>query len=121
MRVSVYDAAGHTLLDRAPFTVPPLGHIQDRLPVSVDKGSVEFWIEDPCVSNAANAAVVFPYTSTIDQLSGDPTYQTPTLLASAKTLFGKAAIQQPTAIGTKITNEIARRVRAEALRVKEME
>jgi hypothetical protein len=86
MRVNVYDADGKTILKNAPFTLPPYGHVQDLLPIQVDHGSVEFFIDDP-----SHTAVVFPYTSTIDQLSGDPTYQSPTLLASAKELYGKSA------------------------------
>ena len=86
LRVSVYDVDGHTLLNAAPFYLPPLGHIQDALPVQVDRGSIEFWVDDP-----SQQAVVFPYASTIDQLSGDPTYSSPVLLASAKSLFGKTA------------------------------
>jgi hypothetical protein len=84
MNVTVYDADGRTLLANAPFVIPPMAHLQDRLPIEVDGGSVEFTLNDP-----SNTAVVFPYTSTIDQFSGDPTYQTPTLLASARTLYGK--------------------------------
>lgn len=105
MRVSVYDVDGRTILKNAPFSIPPMGHIQDRLPIEVDRGSVEFFVDDP-----SRSAVVFPYASTIDQLSGDPTYQTPVLLANAQSVFGKAAID-PTAVGKRIDHEIARNVR----------
>jgi hypothetical protein len=115
--VTVYDADGHRLLDAAPFSVPPLGHIQDRLPVEVDMGSIEFWVSDPCASDDERYAVVFPYTSTIDQLSGDPTYQYPTLLASPSSLFAKGKkIESTTAIGKKIDSQIAAKVRAHAER-----
>ncbi len=90
MRVNVYDADGRTILKNAPFTLPPYGHLQDRLPIQVNHGSVEFFIDDP-----SHTAVVFPYVSTIDALSGDPTYQSPTLLASAKELYGKGASAMP--------------------------
>jgi hypothetical protein len=114
MRVTVYDADGRTILKNAPFTIPPMAHMQDALPIEVDRGSVEFFIEDP-----SRGAVVFPYISTIDQLSGDPTYQTPVLLASAKVLFGKAA-PAPQTLGTKIDLTIARAVRATAMRIGEV-
>jgi hypothetical protein len=116
MHVSVYDSAGRTLLNAAPFSVPPLAHMQDRLPVEVDRGSVEFWIDDP-----SGEAVVFPYTSTIDQLSGDPTYQNPTLLALPHTLFGKTGrTMKMTATvnpGKKIDIATARTIRSKALRL----
>ncbi len=111
MLVNVYDVNGKTILNRASFPIPPLGHMQDRLPVTVDRGSLEFFIDDPCANDANRAAVVFPYTSTIDELSGDPTYQTPTLLASAKTLFGKKGID-PMALGKRIDTATARLVRS---------
>lgn len=111
MRVNIYDYDGNTVLRDVPFTIPPLGHVQDPLPVELDRGSLEFFIDDP-----TQDAVVFPYTSTIDQLSGDPTYQTPTLLASAKYLYGKKAVD-PTAVGKKIDLDTARAARATARRV----
>lgn len=111
--VSVYDADGHRILNQAPLTVPPLGHIQDRLPVEVESGTVEFFLQDPCSSSNENYAVVFPYTSTIDQLSGDPTYQSPTLLASPGSLFAKSLMNvDPLNVGKRIDVEYARNVRA---------
>ncbi|HUP59697.1 MAG TPA: hypothetical protein VNA69_04690 [Thermoanaerobaculia bacterium] len=115
MRVFVYDADGRTILNNAPFIIPPMAHFQDRLPVQVEAGSVEFLIEDPCASSAQNYAVVFPYTSTIDVLSGDPTYQAPALLASPSELFSlakKATNIDPTSVGKKIDSEYARGIRA---------
>ena len=106
MRVTVYDFDGNSILKNAPFTIPPLGHFQDRLPVAVDRGAVEFFVDDP-----TQEAVVFPYTSTVDQLTGDPSYQTPLLLATANFLFGKKAI--PT-VGKKITSADARSIRSAA-------
>lgn len=108
MRVTVYDYDGRRILREAPFNIPPMGHFQQVLPVQVDRGSIEFFIEDP-----SGEAVVFPYTSTIDQLSGDATYQTPVLLASAGSLYGKKGFD-PTAIGKKINISHARQVRATA-------
>ncbi len=107
MRLNVYDIDGNTIARNIPFTIPPLAHLQDSLPVQVDRGSVEFFVDD-----ATKQAVVFPYVSVIDQLSGDPTYQSPTLLASAKILFKKAI--EPTSIGKKIDIDFARAVRATA-------
>ncbi|HEX7152464.1 MAG TPA: hypothetical protein VF618_13330 [Thermoanaerobaculia bacterium] len=111
--VSVYDVNGRTLLDKARFNIPPFGHFQDRLPVQVDRGSVEFFVEDPCVERPEDSAVVFPYTSQIDQLSGDPTYQNPTLLATAGFLYGKKGFD-PTNIGKRITTVNARSARTVA-------
>lgn len=122
LRVSVYDADGRRILNQSPFTVPPLGHIQDRLPVEVDSGSVEFFLDDPCANSNDNYAVVFPYTSTIDQLSGDPTYQYPTLLASPGSVFAKSPAAQamfridPLNVGKRIDSPYARGVRAQTER-----
>ena len=111
LMLTVYDYNGNVVRENIPFTVPPLGHLQDRLPVEVDRGSIEFTLTD-----ATQQAVVFPYVSTIDQLSGDPTYQTPTLLASAKYLYGKGAISKDALLspGRKIDVNFARGVRASA-------
>ena len=110
LRVSIYDVDGKTLVNKAPYTLPPLGHMQDALPITVDRGSIEFFVDDPCVRNTNDAAVVFAYTSTIDQLSGDPSYQSPVLLADPKVIFAKKS----ETIGKKLTNERARQVRDEA-------
>jgi hypothetical protein len=114
--VSVYDADGHTILNQAPFSVPPLAHFQDRLPIGVSNGTVEFTVQDPCVADDDLYAVVFPYTSTIDNRSGDPTYQSPTLLAPADALYAKGRTIDPTTIGKKIDSGYARNVRAQAER-----
>jgi hypothetical protein len=116
--VSVYDVDGNTILNKARFDIPPMGHIQDGLPVQVDRGAVEFFLDD-----ATQQAVVFPYVSVIDQLSGDPTYFSPTLLATPKVLFNKqaAAAMNTTAIGRKITIDDARAVRENAKSVGVME
>jgi hypothetical protein len=113
LRINVYDGDGNTLLEGAPLIVPPLGHIQDALPIQVDSSTVEFFVEDPCSSSDANYAVVFPYTSTVDQLSGDPTYQSPALLASPGSIFAKSKlIVDPLQVGMKINTAYARGVRA---------
>lgn len=113
LRVSVYDADGHRILNQAPFTIPPLAHMQDRLPIEVDSGTVEFFLDDPCSTSNDNYAVVFPYTSTIDALSGDPTYQSPTLLASPGSIFSKSGFTlDPANVGKKIGSAYARNVRA---------
>lgn len=120
LRVSVFDANGRTILDRAAVQLPPLGHLQQRLPVNVDRGSVEFYVEDPCVNDDDLYAVVFPYTSTIDALSGDPVYQSPVLLAAAGDLVSSSkkvaanAVVDPTQVGRKIDSKFARKVRAQA-------
>jgi hypothetical protein len=114
MLVNVYDVNGKTMLKQAPFSVPPLAHMQDRLPITVDRGSIEFFVDDSCANDPNRSAVVFPYVSTIDELSGDPTYQTPLLLAGPKTLYGKKAIA---AAPRKIDLTTARMVRSNAKRL----
>ncbi len=98
---------------RVADNLPPLGHMQDTLPITVDRGSIEFWVDDPCVSNPDNAAVVFAYASTIDQLSGDPTYQVPVLLADPKVIFAKKMAESVMAqsIGKRLSNDRARQIR----------
>jgi hypothetical protein len=112
MRVTVYDYNGNTVRSNMPFILPPLAHLQQALPVEVDSGSVEFFLDDP-----SGQAVVFPYVSVIDQFSGDPAYQTPILLASAKSLFAKKAAVRTADVGKKIDIEIARSVRENAVRL----
>jgi hypothetical protein len=116
LRVNVYDADGVTLLNQYSFIVPPLGHIQDRLPVQVENGTVEFFVEDPCYLDDDRYAVVFPYTSTVDQYSGDPRYQSPVLLASASILYAKGKTVEPHSLGKKIDSGYARTIRAQAER-----
>ena len=108
LRVNVYNAAGTTVIKGATLDLPPLGHRQASLPVEVDGGSVEFFVDDP-----SHTAVVFPYSSTIDDLSGDPAYQGPTLLASANVLF-KMGLPQPSTLGRKIDSDFARDIRGTA-------
>ena len=123
--LSVYNADGQTLVQDLPFGVPPLAHFQERLPVTVEGGSVELLVDDPCVADDNRYAVVFPYTSTIDNASGDPRYQTPSLLASPGLIFGKkgksSANAKPVAdltkVGKKIDTAYARKVRANAERL----
>lgn len=112
--LNVYDADGNTIRRDIPFTVPPLGHMQDRLPVAVDNGTVEFFVDDPCVLDEDRYAVVFPYTSTIDERTGDPTYQQPSLLALAKDLLAKGRQIDPHAVGKKIDSAYARGIAAQA-------
>jgi hypothetical protein len=88
--------------------------MQRGLPVEIDHGSIEFFVDDP-----TKKSVVFPYTSQIDQISGDPTYQTPALLATAKVLFGKKPVDT-TALGTKISNAQARIARESAMSIGEV-
>jgi hypothetical protein len=121
LRVSAYDADGVKVLDNVPFGVPPLAHMQDSLPVELEGGSVEFFVEDRCAADDDLYAVVFPYTSTIDNLSGDPRFQTPSMLASPGVIFGKKAGAQraidTTQLGKKIDKAYARGVRATANRL----
>jgi hypothetical protein len=118
--VNAFDADGNKVLNAAPLFVPPYAHLQDRLPVTLEGGSVEFSVQDPCASDDERFAVVFPYTSSIDDLSGDPRYQTPVLLATPGTLYGKKATQaklDPTQFGKKVDTAYARKVVAKANRL----
>ncbi|HYI09465.1 MAG TPA: hypothetical protein VEK57_10380 [Thermoanaerobaculia bacterium] len=117
VRVNVYDFDGNRVLTQAPLNVPPLGHIQDRLPIAIDNATVEFFVEDPCTNDDDRFAVVFPYTSTIDQRTGDPSYQQPTLLALAGNLYAKGGQQiDPLNVGKKLDSSIARNVRSQVER-----
>lgn len=117
VRVNVYDADGNRVLTQAPLTVPPLGHIQDRLPIAIDNATVEFFVEDPCTNDDERFAVVFPYTSTIDQRTGDPSYQQPTLLAEPGRLYAKGGQKiDALNVGTKIDSSYARNVRSQVER-----
>jgi hypothetical protein len=115
--VNVYDGDGNTVLSQAPLPIPPYGHNQAPLPVEIEVGSVEFFVDDPCADDAQDYAVVFPYTSTIDRRTGDPTYATPTLLANPDILFAKGQKIDPQSIGKKIDVGYARNVRAHAQRI----
>jgi hypothetical protein len=114
--VSVYDGDGHTIVNKAPLLIPPYGHNQAPLPVAIDVGSVEFFVDDPCAADDTRYAVVFPYTSTIDNRTGDPTYTTPILLAEPGILFAKGQKIDPTTLGKKIDTTYARHVRNQAQR-----
>ena len=116
LRVSVYDADGRTIVSKAPLDLPPLGHRQAPLPVEVNIGTIEFFVDDP-----SQQAVVFPYSSTIDQFSGDPRYQSPVLLATAQTLFGKGPVTPQSSLGRKITLDDVRPIRNAAINVGEKE
>ena len=118
MRLNVYDIDGRTIAHDIPFIIPPLGHLQGALPVQVDRGSIEFFVDDPNAKDPDNFAVVFPYVSVIDNLSGDPSYQSPSLLATPNVLF-KKGIADPAAIGKKIDLSLARQVRDSAERLGE--
>jgi hypothetical protein len=111
LRINIYNADGKTIMKGATLDIPGLGHRQASLPAEVDGGSIEFFVDDP-----SHQAVVFPYSSTIDDLSGDPTYQGPTLLANAKVLF-KMGLPQPATPGRRIDSDLARAVRASAMRL----
>ena len=116
LTVNIYDGNGNTILSQAPLPIPPYGHNQAPLPIGVVVGSVEFFVDDPCAENNERYAVVFPYTSTIDNRTGDPTYLTPTLLAEPGILFAKGQKVDPTSLGKKIDSAYARKVRDHAQR-----
>lgn len=117
--LNIYDADGRTIRNGVWAKIPPLAHFQEALPIEVDRATVEFFVDDPCANSSKDYAVVFPYTSTIDVLSGDPTYQVPTLLANPNVIFAKSAmrIADPTSLGRKIDSSFARGVRESAKRL----
>jgi len=104
LRVRIYSRSGATLVKDRLYNIPGQAHMQWSLPIEVDQGSIEFFVDDP-----SKQAVVFPYTSTLDRYTSDPMYQSPTLLATAKTLFGKWAVQPATP--RKLTLQEARAIR----------
>lgn len=112
--VNVYDGDGNTVLHQAPLLIPPYSHNQAPLPVEIEVGSVEFFVQDPLANDPDRYAVVFPYTSTIDRRTGDPTYATPTLLAEPGILFAKGQKIDPTTLGKKIDVSYARNVRKQS-------
>ncbi|MFA6956361.1 MAG: hypothetical protein WC538_10855 [Thermoanaerobaculia bacterium] len=117
MLVNVYDELGRTVAKDIPFDIPPQGHVQDSLPVTIDRGTIEYFIDDPGVNDPDGYAVVFAYASVIDNKSGDPVYVEPILLANPSYLYGKVAPKDPLTVGKKIDKDYARRVRQSAERV----
>jgi hypothetical protein len=123
MHLTVFDRDGQVLKDRdgrsdIPFVLPPQGHLQQALPIAVDRGSIEFSVDDPHQN-----AVVFAYASVIDPLSGDPTYHTPTLLAAPSVLFPKSAASSTAGLnmlGTKIDSTRAAEIRDGAMHLGEV-
>lgn len=89
--LDVFDANGVKVGSALALDVPPLGHIQDRLPVALSIGSIEFYVQDPFVDDPERRAMVFPYATVIDNRSGDPLFLNPTLLAAAGDLFKGAS------------------------------
>lgn len=84
--VVVYDedgaVVGNTLNQPLEFTVHPFAHEQQRLPISGQRLTLEFFLDDP-----SGEAVVFPYVSVVDNRSGDGTYIEPKLLATGDILY----------------------------------
>ena len=123
MHVRVFDADGQAIRDSQdrtdiPFVLPPQGHVQGALPVGVDRGSIEFSVDDP-----HKDAVVFAYASVIDPLSGDPTYHSPTLLAAPSILFPRSRATSavgPGGLGKKIDSIRAVEIRDGATRLGEV-
>ena len=78
LQVTTFNADGDEV-NSSPFILPPEGHWQGQLPVTVEHGSVEFWVVDP---EPSVDDFVFPYVSIVDNRTGDATYIEPKLLAS---------------------------------------
>jgi len=116
MLVNVYTEQGRTFAKDIPFAIPPQGHVQDKLPVTIDRGTIEYFIDDPGVNDPDGYAVVFAYASVVDNKSGDPVYVEPILLANPSYLYGKVLPKDPLTVGKKIDKDYARRVRNSAER-----
>jgi len=117
----IYDADGNTIAQAQPLSIPALAHAQGNLPVNVDAGTVEFYVDDPCANDDNNYAIVFPYTSTIDSKSGDPSYQSPLLIATPSQLFSTVGASSTNATKAKsvvktLDMSYARKVRAKSER-----
>lgn len=67
--VDVQDADG-ALLESQIVDIPPYGHIQERLPTLVEGGSLVFWLED-----GPEDALIFGYSSVVDETTGDASFQ----------------------------------------------
>ena len=77
LNVAIFNADGEEV-GSAPFILPPEGHWQGQLPVTIDHGTAEFWVVDPSPSFED---FVFPYVSIVDNRTGDATYIEPQLFA----------------------------------------
>jgi hypothetical protein len=111
LQVTVRDRSGNIIVNKAPFLVPPQAHFQDRLPVPVEKGSIEFFVSDPSHDGA-----IYAYASVIDNKSGDPQYLEPVLLASPNTFPRKMSAVDKDAL----TKANIRALAAGAIRIGEI-
>ena len=68
MRLDIQDADGQIVTSEV-FDVPPYGHVQRRLLTSGYGGSLVFYLE-----SGPDEALVFPYATVINQLTGDASY-----------------------------------------------
>jgi len=68
IRVDVQDSDG-SILATEEIEIPPFGHVQHRLATPVTGGSLVFYlVEGP------DDALVFPYASIVNQVTGDPSF-----------------------------------------------
>ena len=65
VREDIQDPAGN-IIDRRDHLVPPFGHVQWRLEKAVTGGTVAVYIQ-----TGPNDAVVYPYASVVDWVTGD--------------------------------------------------
>ena len=84
MRVQAFDADGNAVGGAMPFELPPMGHMQDILPVQLEHGTLEFSMID---RDPAGESTVFPYASVVDNRTGDAVYISPRLLALPTGLY----------------------------------
>jgi len=95
VQVDVQDAAGN-ILETLVLDVPPFGHVQERLPTILTGGTLVFFLVD-----GPNDALVFPYASVVDQLTGDPSYQraVSSVVGVSETKASDSSVERPTRPG----------------------
>ncbi len=68
VRVDLQDPAGN-VIDRRDHRVPPFGHLQWRLERGVSGGTVAVYI-----TRGPSGAVIYPYASVVNWVTGDPVF-----------------------------------------------
>lgn len=109
--VSVISDAGSEVA-RHPFILNPGTHWQERLPTTIDHGSLEYWVQFPNDVTPDFDDLIIPYASIIDNRTGDPTYLNPTLLAVPSVLWGKQGAAASVRTPARVSAETARRLAA---------
>ncbi|NWF99776.1 MAG: hypothetical protein HXY19_02370 [Thermoanaerobaculaceae bacterium] len=95
VRVELQDRSGH-ILDRRDHVVPPYGHIQWRVEHGVAGGTAAVYIVA-----GPDDAMVYPYASVVNWVTGDPAYveaHLTTVGLTAQTALGRSPRQRPPAL-----------------------